>query len=245
MLNNENIKNHWPKIKTQVLTKWSKLSEAEVEKTHGNVSSLGRLVQSKYGSIKDFDKTYERICESMTPSSKNTMKSSTQNDFLPQADGFNDTQKETQSKSKNDIENRDPREPSAEAGMPGQSTEHAFNEAMESGSPERRLNANYAKVEHTANMNREADDELSAYTATDSRISVGDFENDENEIKTDSDKANTRFTTPDEFYPFQDPTPSREDITLGRNTSSATKISTAKAAPISSEVSTNDAKRKL
>lgn len=228
MLNNQNIQNNWPQIKTQVLNKWNKLSEAEVEKTHGNASSLGKLVQSKYGSIKDFDKTYEKICESMTPSSKNINKAS--QSFQSQANGFND------------IENRDQRSPSAEAGMPSQTTETEFNDAMRSGSPERRLNANYAKVEHEANINREADDELSAYSNS-SRPTVGDFEKEKYE--TGSEKANTQFTAPDEFYPSQDPTPSREDITLGRNTSSATKISTAKAASKSSEVSSNDAKRKL
>ncbi len=233
MLNNQNIQNNWPQIKTQVLNKWNKLSESEVEKTHGNANSLGKLVQSKYGSIKDFDKTYERICESVTPSSRNINKAS--ESFQAQADGFND------------IENRDPRSPSAEAGMQRETTEAAFNDTMKSGSPERRLNSNYAKVEHPANINREADDELSAYTNS-SRLNAGDFFEEEEKQETqksDSDKANTQFTTPDEFYPSQDPTPSREDITLGRNTSSATKISTAKAAPKSSEVSSNDAKRKL
>ena len=76
MINNRNIQNNWPQIKTQVLSKWNKLSEAEVEKTHGDASSLGKLIQSKYGSNKDFDKTYDRICESMTPSSKNINKTS-------------------------------------------------------------------------------------------------------------------------------------------------------------------------
>ncbi len=241
MINNENIQNNWPKIKTQVLNKWSKLSESEVEKTSGNANSLQKLIQSKYGAIKDFDKAYEKICESMTPSSKNISKTSQK--FVSQADGLNDIRPVAD--AKNDIENRDPRQPSAEAGMPGINSELEFNDSMNSGSPERRLNSNYAKVEHVANMNREADDELSAFSATDSRVQIGDFENENNSKNEDSNNADTLFTTPDEFYPTQDPTPSREDITLGRNTSSATKISTAKAEPISSEVSSNDAKRKL
>ncbi|MBC7714625.1 MAG: hypothetical protein H7177_14865 [Rhizobacter sp.] len=145
-------------------------------------------------------------------------------------------------KDGNDIENRDARAPSGEAGLHDRTTERAFNDTMKSGSPERRLNSNYAKVESNPDMAREQNDER---LASPSRIHVSDFPDTETEeeIQKDSEKADIKFTTPDEFYPSQDPSPSREDITLGRNTSSATKISTAKAAPISSEVST-DAKRK-
>ena len=78
--------------------------------------------------------------------------------------------------------------------------------------------------------------------STTHNVSLNSDVNDE-QNKSDSNKANIQYTTPDEFYPSQDPMPSREDITLGRNTSSATTISTAKAAPNSSEVS-NDAKWK-
>lgn len=67
---------------------------------------------------------------------------------------------------------------------------------------------------------------------------------DESFIKLNNDKSNTKFTAPDEFYPTQDPSPSREDITLGRGNSSATTKSTAQAESISSEVSSNDAKKK-
>ncbi|MBC7428569.1 MAG: hypothetical protein H7336_08165, partial [Bacteriovorax sp.] len=140
-------------------------------------------------------------------------------------------------KDGNDIENRDARSPAGEAGLHDRTTERAFNDTMKSGSPERRLNSNYAKVENNPDMAREQNDERSASS---SRVSVSDFpEETKEQIKKDSEKADIKFTTPDEFYPSQDPSPSREDITLGRNTSSATKISTAKAAPISSEVSTD------
>ena len=230
MLNNQNIQNNGPQIKLQVLAKWNKLSEAEVEKTHGNVASLLKLVQNKYGSIPDFNKTYEKICESVTPSSKNINK--VKQSFQVQADGFND------------IENRDPKTPSAEAGMPGPViSEPSFNEQMQMDAPEERLNSGYAKFDGLANINREADDELSAYTT--SHLDVDQFEYDKYQEQKDSEKADIKFTTPDDFSHYQDPSLNSEDIPLGRYISSATKIPTAKAAPNSSEVSSNDAKKKM
>ncbi|MDD4972999.1 MAG: hypothetical protein PHY93_01540 [Bacteriovorax sp.] len=62
MLNNEQIQNNWPKIKSQVLSQWNKLSESEVEQTHGSSNSLGKLVQEKYGANVNFDQEYEKIC---------------------------------------------------------------------------------------------------------------------------------------------------------------------------------------
>jgi hypothetical protein len=148
----------------------------------------------------------------------------------------NDLQKNAKNsfkKNGNDIENRDARSPSAEAGLHERTTEKTFNKTMNIGSPERRINTNYSKVESLPDMAREQNNEKLASS------SKNNFFEDESEeqIKSDSEKADIKFTTPDEFYLSQDPSPKCEDITLGRNISSATKISTAKAAPISSEVS--------
>lgn len=91
MLDNQQIKNNWPKIKSQVLTQWNKLSEAEVEATHGSTNSLGKLIEEAYGDKEDFDTQYERLCNSIvkttpssykstdprTSSSKSTMQSKT------------------------------------------------------------------------------------------------------------------------------------------------------------------------
>ena len=220
MLSNQQIQNNWPKIKTQVLNKWNKLSESEVEKTHGNTKSLNQLVSKTYGEIKDFDKTYEKMCESCIPSSKRIT-------------------------STNDIENRPATAPSAEAGLTDRGTMNTQDDTFHAGSPERRANHNFAKVENVNTFNREFEDEIPSYSSAHSRTSIDDTESDENYRKLDNQDSNTHFSTPDEFYPSQDPTPSREDITLGRNTSSATNKSTAKAAPISSEVSFNDAKKKI
>lgn len=62
MLDNRQIESHWTQIKPQVLSHWTKLSESEVEKTHGNVKPLEKLVHSKYGKRVNFEKEYEEIC---------------------------------------------------------------------------------------------------------------------------------------------------------------------------------------
>lgn len=62
MLDNQQIANNWPQIRSSVLSHWKKLSLNEVEKTHGNMNSLGKLVKSKYGSNTNFEKDYEQIC---------------------------------------------------------------------------------------------------------------------------------------------------------------------------------------
>lgn len=236
MLSNQKIQNNWPTIKSQVLSKWNKLSEAEVERTHGETSLLGKLVHTKYGNNEEFDRAYDKICKtsipSSIPSSKNTSTAGEKKFSSTQADGVPD------------FENRSRTAPSAEAGMTDHDTESSqYDDTFHAGSPERRANANYAKVENTNEFNREADDELSHYTAG-SRTSEIDGDESAEFNKLDNNESNTHFSAPDEFYPSQDPSPSREDITLGRNTSSATKLSTAQAAPISSEAS-NDAKKKI
>ncbi len=145
---------------------------------------------------------------------------------------------------KNDIENRPATAPAGEAGLRTEGTESTHDDTFHSGSAERRANSNFSKVHNVNNFDREFEDEIPSYSTTESRTSLDDVESDEDFIKLHNTKSNTKFTAPDEFYPSQDPSPSREDITLGRGNSSATNKSTAKAAPISSEVSSNDAKKK-
>ena len=236
MLNNQQIQNNWPTIKTQVLSRWNKLSEADVEKTHGSPKSLGQLVHKKYGNNEEFDKTYERICMSSVHSSKSV---SPKTEITPLTSKTLETH---------------PGTGISQADSMGQTPiyqEHPstdLDEVFHGDSPERRLNANYAKIDHHPNINREADDELSAYSTSDhsgySRSSVDDENVDEYYNQLDQNESYADFTSPDEFYPSQDPSVS-SDIPLGRDRSSATKLSTAKAAPKSSEVSSNDAKKKM
>ncbi len=203
MLDNQQIQSHWPTIKNQVLSRWTKLSESEVERTHGTPAALEKLVHNRYGHNEEFKKTYEKLCQSCFHSSKSV-------------------------------------EPSFATSN--------LDDVFLGDSPERRLNANYAKVEHSANINRETDDELSAYSPTSSHTSLDDEQVDESyndyDNAYDDNENYTHFTSPDEFNLSHGPNLPGADIPLGRQQSSATKISTAKAAPISSEVSSNDAKKK-
>jgi hypothetical protein len=62
MIDYQQIKNNWPKIKSLVLSRWNKLADAEVEKTLGNSNSLEKLIEQSYGEEKDFDRVYEQLC---------------------------------------------------------------------------------------------------------------------------------------------------------------------------------------
>lgn len=64
MLNQSEIKNNWSQIKTQIRGQYNRLTDDELEKTHGNVKELSHLVSAKYGYQKNFERDLERICES-------------------------------------------------------------------------------------------------------------------------------------------------------------------------------------
>ncbi len=121
MLSSQQIQKNWPTIKSQVLSRWSKLSESEVEKTHGEQASLSKLVHSKYGKFEDFDKSFEKICKTSIPSSRNTEAS------------FNKTQ------------------PQPETELNGYKATAEKMDEFHSGSPERQMNATFANVEYDEN----------------------------------------------------------------------------------------------
>ena len=231
MLSNQQIENNWPTIKSNILSKWNKLSEVEVERTHGNPNKLQELVHTKYGRYEEFERTYEKICKTSVHSSRNTSSSEEKKFSQKQADGVPD------------FENRSRTAPSAEAGMYNDEFSSSYDDTFHSGSPERRLNANYSQIENDNDfINVESNDELSHYTARSRSSFIDDDTNDFSNLK--DNESNTHFSAPDEFYPSQDPSSGSKDIPLGRKISSATKISTAKAASISSAAS-NDAKKKI
>lgn len=68
MLNQNEIRNNWSQIKPQILGHWSKVTDAELEKTKGNVAEMDKLIVSKYGasSQQTFDRDLEKICDSFT-----------------------------------------------------------------------------------------------------------------------------------------------------------------------------------
>jgi len=67
MLSNQQIQSNWTKIKSQVLSHWNKLTEPEVEMTHGFRESLSELIFKKYGMNSNFFQEYETICEDYAP----------------------------------------------------------------------------------------------------------------------------------------------------------------------------------
>jgi hypothetical protein len=67
MLSNQQIQSNWTKIKSQVLLHWNKLTEPEVETTHGWNNSLSELVFKKYGANGNFDQIFEVICDKVAP----------------------------------------------------------------------------------------------------------------------------------------------------------------------------------
>lgn len=141
MLNNQQIESNWPQIKSKVLSKWSKLSEDEVEKTHGSAGSLGKLVNTKYGSQEDFDTAYERICEACVSGAKKAPKVASTT--------TTETKKVNAAKpgASTDFEERSASMPSAEAGMPDKGTQFTSDDAFPSESLQRRSDAQYAKAD--------------------------------------------------------------------------------------------------
>ena len=137
MLSNQDIQNNWTTIKSGVLSKWNKLSATEVEKTHGDIDSLGKLVQTKYDNNKEeFETAYNKICKN----SKSTNSSKTEG--TP------------------DFENRSETAPAAEAGMSAPNST-GTDDTFHSGSAERRANANFSKIENEfANKESKTEDEL-------------------------------------------------------------------------------------
>ena len=52
MINEETIKGKWNEIKGEIHTKWGKLTDDELEKSKGNVTSIAGLIQQRYGAKK-------------------------------------------------------------------------------------------------------------------------------------------------------------------------------------------------
>lgn len=52
-MNNDILKGNWNQIKGRVRQHWAKLTDDEVEKTHGNINELRGMIQEKYGLTRD------------------------------------------------------------------------------------------------------------------------------------------------------------------------------------------------
>ncbi len=53
MINEETLKGKWNEIKGEIRTKWGNLTEDELEKSKGNMTSIAGLIQQRYGESKE------------------------------------------------------------------------------------------------------------------------------------------------------------------------------------------------
>lgn len=53
MLNEDTIKGKWNEIKGEIRTQWGKMTEDELEKSSGNMTSIAGLIQQRYGAKKE------------------------------------------------------------------------------------------------------------------------------------------------------------------------------------------------
>lgn len=53
MLNEETIKGKWKEIKGEIRTQWGNMTEDELEKSSGNITSIAGLIQQRYGAKKE------------------------------------------------------------------------------------------------------------------------------------------------------------------------------------------------
>jgi uncharacterized protein YjbJ (UPF0337 family) len=53
MLNDEQFNRNWKEIKRGVRNLWGRISDDEVEKTHGNLSALTGLIQDRHGEASE------------------------------------------------------------------------------------------------------------------------------------------------------------------------------------------------
>ncbi len=52
--NDKILQTNWQFLKHEVLSRWKRLAEADVENAHGNIQALSKLVEKEYGSEGQF-----------------------------------------------------------------------------------------------------------------------------------------------------------------------------------------------
>jgi len=62
MINEEILKGKWNEIKGEIRTQWGKMTDDELEKSKGNLTSITGIIQQRYGSKKEeVEKNLEKI----------------------------------------------------------------------------------------------------------------------------------------------------------------------------------------
>ncbi len=61
MFSDQQINRSWNEIKMKILKTWTKLSEADLEKTKTNLGEIRKLIELTYGGSEEFDATIDQI----------------------------------------------------------------------------------------------------------------------------------------------------------------------------------------
>lgn len=54
MFDEKELRENWQFLKAEVLTRWKRLAEVDVENAHGNLQALHKLVEKEYGPESNF-----------------------------------------------------------------------------------------------------------------------------------------------------------------------------------------------
>lgn len=248
MLDNQQIQNNWPKIKSMILSHWNKLSEADVEKSHGDVIYLGDLIEKSYGAKEDFATDYEILCNtylSSSPSSKSAMNTRKSVETEMSESAMDKDRDDTYLSGPNGVtraanisERNNPFKKTFNKEKVNESNADGFNNVDRSSGLFARDPGHVLEEELLM-------PDLKGMDAVDTQITLMNEFEEFNESKRKHSKIKQNIANnkqaPDEFKTNQVPRLKEKDITLGRSNSSAN--TTSSSALTSSEAMSKDTKK--
>lgn len=259
MLDNQQIQNNWPKIKSMILSRWNKLSEADVEKSHGDVIYLGDLIEKSYGAKEDFATDYETLCNtylSCTPSSYTStdpIKSSSKSAMNSRISVETEMSESAMDKDRDDTYLSGPNGVTRAANISERNNpfKKTFNkEKVNESNADGFNNVDRSSGLFARDPGHVLEEELlmpdlKGMDAVDTQITLMNEFEEFNESKRKHSKIKQNIVNnkqaPDEFKTNQVPRLKEKDITLGRSNSSAN--TTSPSALTSSEAMSKDTKK--